>query len=462
MTVGTNDALRIGRLDAHDQAELVARGEVSRAELGEAALLRIAAIDRAVNSVTYAVSEAPEPKGDGLLAGVPYLLKASLEYPGWPMTSCSRSRAGAVGTTAWPFVGALDAAGLVPVGMTAMPEFGLMTSGEPLLTGPVRNPWVPNRSAGGSSTGAAAAVAAGIVPLAHASDAAGSIRIPASCNGVIGLKASRGANLRARAPHVIDDLLCCDGLIARSARDAQWAYEQTRAQGAANVAARPAAGLRIGLCMAGLDGAEPDGDVRDAILAAAQTCLEVGCTVEEAALPVDGAAILRAFQTIWVHEGGEIADLIGAANPGVAPESLLEPWTLSLARRRAALPLDATAAAFAQVALSAAAMTHFFRSYDVMLSPVVPTPPPPIGLLAPEREFEPLWADFWRYTSFTPLANIAGLPAISLPMGMAGGLPVGAMFTADQGQDRTLLALAAALEEPSGWLDRRPPRPSIS
>ena len=459
MTIGTEDALRIGRLDAHGQAELVARGELSRAELSEAALLRIAAIEPAVNSVTYAVPEVPASKGDGAMAGVPYLLKASLEYPGWPMTSCSRSRANAVGATAWPFVHALDAAGLVPVGMTAMPEFGLMTSGEPLLTGPVRNPWAPNRSAGGSSTGAAAAVAAGIVPFAHASDAAGSIRIPASCNGVIGLKASRGANLRARAPHVIDDLLCCDGLIARSARDALWAYEQTRAPGGADAAARPAAGLRVALCMTGLDGATPDFDVRGAILTAAQTCAGIGCIVEEAVLPADGAAILRAFQTIWLHEGGEIADLIGAANPGTALNTLLEPWTLGLARRRAELPLEATSAAFAQVALSAAAMADLFKSYDVVLSPVAATSPPPIGLLAPEREFDTLWQDFWRYTNVTPLANISGLPSISLPMGMTGGgLPVGAMFTAGAGQDRTLLALAGALEGPSGWLERWPPR----
>lgn len=458
MSLPDGEALRIGRLDAHDQAALVARGEVSQRELGLAALRRIELVDPQVNAVTYALPADALADGtpDGDMAGVPYLLKASLEYPGWPMTSCSRSRAGATGSTAYPFVRALDAAGLVPVGMSAMPEFGLLTGGEPMLTGAVRNPWAPGHSAGGSSTGAAAAVAAGLVPLAHASDAAGSIRIPAASCGVIGFKASRGVNLRARAPHVIDDLLCVDGLIGRSVRDVAWGHGRTLAGGALLRPARPVAGLRIALCVGGLDDADPAPGVRDTVIAVARACEAMGCSVEEIALPVAGDAVLEAFKTIWLHEGGEIADLIGAANPGVALDTLLEPWTLGLAARRSRLEPVATGDAFTQVEASARALGDFFERFDVVLSPVTSTPPPPLGVFDPARDFDALWTSFWNYTNYTPLQNIAGTPAVTLPLGQVDGLPVGTMLAAAFGDDLTLFALAAALEVAMPWKDRWP------
>ena len=455
MELSDVEALRVGRLDAHDQAALVASGGLSRRELVASALRRIELIDGEVNAVTHvapaeALAKADSGGGDDALAGVPYLLKASLEYPGWPVTGCSRSRVDAKGGAAWPFVSALDAARLIPIGMTAMPEFGLLTGGEPMLTGAVRNPWVPGHSAGGSSTGAAAAVAAGLVPLAHASDAAGSIRIPAACCGVIGLKGTRAANLRARAPHVLDDLLCSDSLIGRSVRDVAWAFERTLAPGTL-AQAKPLAGLRIAVCMTGLDGRAPDTVVAAATLAAAKLCESLGCSVEIAELPVAGDTIIEAFKTIWLHEGGEIADIIGAGNPGRSLDTLLEPWTLGLAERRHGLDLARTGAAFAQVSASAVALGSFFERYDVVVSPVTSTPPPPLGVFDPAGDFETLWTAFWDYTNYTPLQNIAGTPAITLPLTRSGDLPIGTMFAAGAGQDRTLLALAAALEQAAPW-----------
>jgi amidase len=459
MSLPEQEALRLGTLDAHDQAALVVRREVSARELAEAALTRIALVDGDVHAVTHAIApdRLPEVRGTGPLAGVPYLLKASIEYPGWPVTSGSRARAAAVGRTAYPFVRALDAAGLVAVGMSAMPEFGLLTGGEPVLTGPVRNPWSAGHSAGGSSTGAAASVAAGLVPLAHASDAAGSIRVPAACCGVVGLKASRGANLRARGPHLIDDLLCSDGLIGRSIRDVAWGFETVRDPAAAIAPERPVPGLRVALCLAGLDGVPAPPDVAAAVRSAANVLAGLGLAVEEVpALPVDGPAVLDAFRTIWLHEGGEIVDLVAAGNPDVPIEELLEPWTLGLAARRRSLRLTDTAAALAQVQASAAALAVFHDGYDVVLTPVTATPPPALGTLAPTRDFDALWEAFWRYTNVTPLANIAGVPSVSLPLGAAGGLPIGVMATAATGADRTLLALGRALEEAMPWRDRWP------
>ena len=206
--------------------------------------------------------------------------------------------------------------------MTGMPEFGLLTTGEPVLTGAVRNPHAPDRSAGGSSSGAAAAVAAGLAPFAHASDAAGSIRIPAANCGVIGLKPGRGANIRARAPHLIDDLLCNDSLIARSVRDTAWALRMERPDGFTRMAEarRP---LRIALDLAGLGGT-PDAEVAELVRATARLCVDLGHHVEEVAMPIDRPALAEAIRTLWPYLGGDLVDIFSALHPETPIGDLLE------------------------------------------------------------------------------------------------------------------------------------------
>ncbi|WP_172592960.1 amidase [Altererythrobacter sp. B11] len=429
------------------QAQAIRNGEFTSAELCKAAQLRIEEGNPALNAVTWLAEEPPAPANEtGTLAGVPWLLKASLEYPGWPFTSCSRSRMHAVGRKAWPFTQACLDAGLVPIGFTGMPEFGLLTTGEPLATGPVHNPAAPGRSAGGSSSGAAAAVAAGFAPLAHASDAAGSIRIPAANCGVIGLKPSRGGNLRARAPHLIDDVLCSDMLIARSMRDIAASYDIVAA-GGGETATRSLRGLRVGFALTGLDGRQAAPAVVEKLRAAARDLEQAGAVIEEVAIPGDHAAMIRAFKAIWMQEGGELTDLITAANPSVAPDELLEPWTLGLAKARETLDAGETANAFRQLALSEFASAEFFARYDVLLSPVAQEPPIALGRHAPDRAFAELWEDFWPFVNFTPHANIAGLPSITLPFwGGAEDGPVGVMMTMKAGADCALIALSRELE----------------
>jgi amidase len=220
-----SEALALGRLDAHDQARLVRDGELAPEALTEAAILRIEAIEPTVRALSHydpdaarAEARAPTRTGtDGAMRGVPWLPKDSLDYPGMPTTSCSRSRSRRSIQHAYPYVQRLQQAGLVALGKSAMPEFGLLASTEP-LAGPVtRNPWSLERSPGGSSGGAAAAIAAGLVPLAHASDGGGSIRLPASCCGVVGLKPGRDSTVRVRARHVIEDLLVADSLLSHAA-----------------------------------------------------------------------------------------------------------------------------------------------------------------------------------------------------------------------------------------------------
>ena len=461
MPLSRSEAWAIGRLDAHGQTALVRDGQVAPDALVEAAILRIEEADGALNCVTFrafdhARAAASTANASAPMAGVPMLLKASLSYPSFPQTSCSRAKKDVVADHAYPFVQRLDAAGLVAVGMSAMPEFGLLCSGEPLLTGPALNPWNPARTAGGSSTGAAIAVAAGLVPVAHASDAAGSIRVPASHCGVVGFKPSRGWNIRARAHHLIDDLLCNDSLIARSVRDVAWVsrWERPEALPASSATRRP---LRIALDLAGMAG-QPDGDVVALIERTGKLCAGLGHHVEIVSTPVDRAGLRAAILTLWPYLGGELVDFYGALRPEVPIGDLLEPWTLGLARKREAIEPDALANCYRAMVLGEQAMAAFHQAWDVVLSPVTRNPPIPLGAMAPTRPFDELWTTLFDHVDYTPIHNMLGLPSLTLPLGMtADGLPVGSLLSAAQGQDDLLLALAAEIEAAAPWADRWPP-----
>lgn len=455
MTLAQADA--IARLDGHGQAELVRRGEVPVPALVEAAILRIEAVDGALNSVAvrafgHAREAAARVDRAAAMAAVPYLLKASLEYPGFPCEAGSRAKQGEVARRAFPLAQALDRAGMVPVGMSTMPEFGLNASGEALLYGPTCNPWDLSRSSGGSSSGAGAAVAAGLVPFATASDAGGSIRIPASNCGIIGFKPSRGWNVRARACNLIDDILCSDSVYGRSMRDTAWVARLLRPadKGAAIPARRK---LRIALDLAGMDGAGPEAEVEAVVRRAAALCATLGHHVEEVAQPVDRAGLRAGFTTLWDYLGGETVDHYGAR-----ASEVLEPWTLGLAERRARVTPELLAEALAQVDRATAALTGFHTRFDVLLSPVTASVPPRLGHLAPTRPTDALFEALFGYVNYTPLHNMTGTPSISLPL-YAGesGLPVGAMFSAAQGADELLLGLGEELEIASPWAERWPP-----
>ena len=460
-----DDALALGRLDAHGQAALVARGEVSPAELVEAAILRIEALDGAINAVCHrafaaARARAAEPPGPGAsgLAGVPYLLKDSLPYPGMPAYAGSRSRTDAPATHGFALAQRFDAAGLAPVGKSTMAEFGLLVSNETLRFGPTRNPWDLARSPGGSSGGAAAAVAAGLTPLAHGSDAAGSIRVPAAACGVVGLKASRGANLRARASHWLDDLLCADGLIARSVRDAAWGFALADPLGRPMVETPSRRRLRIGLMLATPDGLAPQPEVAEAVTRAARLCEALGHAVEPAAPPPEAARLLTSLlETLWPSLGGEAVEECRAAFPDQPIETLLEPWTLALAERHASTSDAERQAARADLAVAAAIDAARYQRFDVILSPATTRPSALTGELSPALPYRQLTDAFRAFAPYTPLQNMAGSPAITLPLfPTPGGLPVGAMFAARQGEDQALLALAYELEAAQPWAQRWP------
>jgi amidase len=464
MTLNSSDALALGRLDAHDQVALVRAGEISQAELIDAAILRIEALDPAIGAVSHrafdmARERARRVASASALSGAPYLIKDSLEFPGMPVRAGSRSRSDAHSTSMYPYIERYDRAGLIPVGKSSMSEFGLMGTTEPLRYGPTRNPWALDRSAGGSSGGATAAVASGIVPLAHSSDAAGSIRIPASACGVFGFKPSRGMNVRARAAHLVDDVLCSDVLVSRSVRDAAWAFAMARPEIQPPPTPDPRLPrLRMALVIAALDGATPDRDVAAATRRTAALCERLGHRVEEIRWPVEGPETMRAIQVLWGYLGVDVVQGVRASAAGRDLSELLEPYTLDLAAWGAQFTARDLERAYSCMSTTAQSLAAFFEQYDVLLSPVMSEPPTRLGQLAPTQPFGALMTGMFAFMSYTPLQNIAGTPAMSVPLEMSDeGLPIGSMFAAGRDRDELLFALAYELEQAHPWKDRWPP-----
>jgi len=465
-----SDAFAIGRLDAHGQAALLQSGEIDASGLVEAAILRIEALDPQLQSLSHRAFASARREAcaldateggaaaRGRMAGVPWLPKDSLDYPGMPTLSCSRSRNGALREHRYPYVDRLIAQGLVAVGKSSMPEFGLLASTEPLLGPVTRNPWSLAHSPGGSSGGAAAAVAAGLVPLAHGSDGGGSIRLPSSCCGVVGLKPGRDSTVRARSRHLAEDLLVADGLHARSVRDVAWGFSTTHLQaGRAMVQGPSPQRLRIAVIEHGLRGRAPAPEVQAAITDTANLCATLGHGVERATWPLDGNAFLDAFEDLWSHLAADAVDGARAQLGGQRLEDALEPWTLALAARANARPTRALEAVYQQIARLPDQLSTFFGRYDVVLSPVVSAPPPPLGTYAPDVPADTLFETMFAWIDYTPLQNMAGTPAISLPLSSSrGDLPIGSMFAADRGQEDTLLALAYELEMAAPWGARWP------
>jgi amidase len=455
----------LARLDALGQAELVRSGEVSAGELVQAAMRRRAALDPSLNAVVTtsfdrALARAARSLA-GPFSGAPFLLKDLTDYEGVRCTQGSRLLLERVSPRSDPLVTLLEDAGLVILGKTNTPEFGLLPSTEGLALGAARNPWSLAHSTGGSSGGAAAAVAAGIVALAEASDAGGSIRIPASCCGVFGLKPSRGRMFADAAGDAGLDVHHC---VSRSVRDSAWLLAHTERRDPAapyppvGIVREPAERrLRIAWSTRSPLGTEPDPEVKAATEAAAQLCAELGHTVFEASPELGGEAFVEHFLTVWGHGPAQLVEQLEREPGGKASLALLEPWTLELAAEYRAGPLGSLEAAYRHFAGVARTVDAFFAEADVWLTPVVASPPPLLGYLAPDVPYATLRERCIAYVGYTPVHNVAGTPAMSVPLGWsAAGLPIGTQLAARAGDDATLLALAYELEAARPWRDRWP------
>ncbi|WP_420969048.1 amidase family protein [Bradyrhizobium sp. B120] len=465
---GGND--EFAKLDAIAQADLVRSGQISASELVEAAIARIEATNPALNAVTHKLySQARERSASAALsgpfAGVPFLIKDVLSVAGTPNTFGCRALGNFIPPVSSPYALALEAVGLVTVGRTNTPEFALIDTTEPKLFGPTHNPWDLARSPGGSSGGAGAAVAAGMTPMAHASDGGGSIRHPACHNGVFGLKPSRGRNRSDGAPPMPFDLpdIAVNHVLTRSVRDSalmlSLTEEPSTKLGPLGFVRDPVnKPLRIGMVREGLSGNRAVTDVDDALLSTAQLCESLGHHVEPTAWPFSGPAAIGAFLDEWMVLAASAVAATCAWIKCEANTENFEPWTLGLASRGAALLPDRIADAVAQLTQASRALDAFFETYDVLLSPVARHPPKFLGEHATDLPFDVLFERAVDNSDFTPLINAVGTPAMSVPLYWNGnGMPVGSHFAARVGAEATLFGLAYQLEAARPWADRWPP-----
>lgn len=455
------------KLDAMSQAALVRQGEVSALELVDAAIARIEALDPALHALESDNFEAARALArnppDGPLRGVPFLMKDLLPYPGLPCTMGSRLFRQHIPSEGSDYTARLQASGLIPLGKTTTSEFGLLGSTESLLSGITRNPWNRALSATGSSGGSACAVASGMVPVAHASDGGGSIRIPASACGLFGLKPSRGRCVAPGQSFAYDML--CDHFVTRSVRDSALLLSLLESERPAldarlgYVSEPIQRSLRIGVYQTTACGDSPTHEVSAALFQTVALCQELGHHVEEIAPPsVDGPALSEAFFTLAGQGMSQLSRMMTPVLGRAPGPDELEPFTLALIAWYASLPADSVARAIAALDRASATYRAFLSSYDVVLSPTIPSPPPPLATLAPSLPRELLVKRTEYLAGYTPLASIAGVPAMSVPLCMTpSGLPIGSHFVASLGAESLLLRLAYQLEQAASWHDRWPP-----
>jgi amidase len=455
----------LATLDAVETAARIKAGSLSASEAVGAAVERATRIDRKINAIAFKTFDRAREAAavaTGPWAGVPTFIKDLDDVVGVGTGFGSRAFPGFKGSEQTPLIDRFLSLGVVSLGKSTTPEFGLTATTEPLSTGATRNPWNLDHSTGGSSGGAAALVASGVVPVAHASDGGGSIRIPASCCGNVGLKVSRNRYPEARPETAGPVTIAVHGVQSRTVRDTaaviaamERPSEESGLPPVGLVTGPKKRRLRIGLFLAGANGAPIDDEVADATRKAASVCEALGHTVEEVALPF-APGLGEAFLLYWAKYA-EIAVGKWEAGTGLKRNGLaFEPFTLGLIKSYEARPGD-LGAAIARLVAAEAEFDTMFAGADVLLSPVVAAPPPAIGYLGAKLSFEDHLQRVVGYAQFTGLYNIVGAPAISLPLSMSqSGLPIGAMFGARKGDERTLLELAFELEQAAPWSGRRP------
>jgi amidase len=457
---------------------LVQRGEVSALELLEIAIARAEAINPRINAVVYrgydqarAAAAAFRPGGEPF-AGVPLLLKDLLgDCAGMPTRFGSAFVPPVPAPADSYLVARLKRAGFIPFAKTNAPEFGLPPFTEPKLYGAARNPWDPSRTPGGSSGGSAAAVAARVVPVAHANDGGGSIRIPAACCGLVGLKPTRGRNSLGPWFGDIMNGLVAEHVVSRSVRDTAAALDATAGYATgdpyaawppprpylAELAAAPRK-LRIGYSTAAPYGGSLDPEIAAATEATAKLCAALGHEVEDASFDPDARTLGPAFLAVYgaglAATIDTVARLIGRAPSAGDFEAMT--WNFYQIGR--AITASQYLMAIGALQRTGRAFATFFEHRDIWLTPSLGALPLPVGLVdvddANARLADPRIAAFAHYN---PIYNVSGQPAISLPLQVSKtGLPIGMLFGARYGEEATLLHLAAQLETAQPWRDRRP------
>jgi len=463
--------------DALGLAELVRKGDVTPAELLDAALARVSARDhelRAVNMDFEPLARRALAAGlpDGPFRGVPFLLKdLHAQVAGERLTFGSRLFANFVSDTDSELVVRYRRAGLVVFGRTASPELGLTATTESALFGDTHNPWSLGRTPGGSSGGASAAVAAGILPAAHASDGGGSIRIPASCCGLFGMKPTRARV--PMGPHAGEGWggMSTAHAVTRSVRDSAALLDATQGPdlGAPYHAPAPhrpyleevseaPGALHIAVQTTTFNGAPTDPECAAVALDAAKLCESLGHRVEGATLEIDREALARATQVlIGANVQATTEPAAAALGRPLGPE-LVEPVTLAIVEAARSATAADYAKAVRTIHAVGRAVETFFTRFDVLLTPTMAMQPARLGELALSNAPGAAYGEkLARCVGYTSLFNSSGNPAMSVPLGTASdGLPLGVQFAARFGDEATLFRLAGQLERARPWAHRRP------
>lgn len=459
------------RHDAVGLAELVARREVSPDELLDAAVARMAEVNPKINAVTMDLADRAraEAPGHGAFSGVPFLLKdLGAQLAGAPTTGGSRLLADAVAPADSAITAAYKAAGLSIFGKTNTPEFGLWPFTESEFLGVCRNPWDLSRTPGGSSGGAAAAVAAGIAPAAHASDGGGSIRTPASCCGLFGMKPSRGrvsfaplgegwagASIQHAVTRSVRDSAALLDVVCRPQPGDPY-FLSPPERPFAEEAAREPGRLRIAFMTGAMQAPGIDPECAAAVRDAARLCESLGHEVEEAVIPGDVAAMQAAAGQVISASIAAGLDAFAEQRGRAVEAGEIEGLTMATYRRGAGVKASDHVRGLSTLHAYTRAQAKLFESYDVLLLSTLGSPAIPIGwvLETPELIAERLFA----FMPNTQAFNNTGQPAMTVPLAQsASGLPIGVQFVARMGAESILFQLAGQLEQARPWFDRHAP-----
>jgi amidase len=463
---------------ATELASMVRAGELSARELVEVSLRRIDELEPAIAAFTHVAHDSALEVADTIaagdprpFAGVPIAVKDNKPVAGMPITMCSDLFGDLVPGHDAFLVRRLRDAGFVIVGKTKLPEMGILPTTEPRRFGPTHNPWSPDRTPGGSSGGSAAAVAAGMVPIAHGNDGGGSIRIPAACCGLVGLKPARGRV--SLGPEIGDSFLVSEGVLTRTVADTTAAldvlagYEPGDTTWAPpprapyqELVGRERRRLRVGLATnPPLEGATVEPECEQAARDAGELLESLGHQIEEITPPWSQQNVLSDFTRLWAPLIS-MTTMIGAALRGrEATEEDVEPLTWLMWENAQSTGSLAFLSADGRMKALARSIVAFLEPYDIVLTPALARSPVPIGEIH-GRGPDP-WGNYQRsghFTPFTAICNVTGLPAIALPLYQGDdALPLGVQLIGRPLAEDVLLSVASELEEALPWADRLAP-----
>jgi amidase len=447
-------AMSFADWDAVETAERIRKREVSVREVTDAAIVRAEGASKlgAIVTPTFDVARGETPSGP--LAGVPTFIKDLAQVGGVRVTWGSAATGMFISKRTDPSLLRLLATGLVSLGKSATPEFGFTATTEPLGRPPCRNPWDPSRSAGGSSGGAACLVAAGVVPIAHATDGAGSIRIPAACTGLVGLKPTRGRFDVDGAGTLLVNI-SVQGVVSRTVRDTAAFFSALESRGSpiapiGDLRIRSDQRLRIGLFVDAPTKTRVDPEQRAAAESAAKLCEALGHHVALIPCPFE-AQVTEDFFRFWSSLAFVVVHAGALLTHRGFDAARLEPWTRGMSGHFSGKLLSSLSAVH-RLRRFTATYAAVMQRFDVLICPTLGEAPPPLGHLRTDLPFETAFERLVRFIPFTPIQNAAGAPAITLPLGRsADGLPIGVQFAAARGDERTLLELSLALEAAQPW-----------